>query len=100
MNNVQWGSLLFASMLGSLSILVSMYLVMPALGLPRLDFAAVTSGWVGATGRYAKMIGVAVFVLGGIGWGFLWVKIGGMQSLTANLVQHLIFGLCLGQFYK
>lgn len=146
MNALQWGSLLFAALFGSVSVLIAMYLVLPGVGLPKLDFTAVTGGWVGVTGRYARLVGVAVFLAGGIGWtllyallwpwhnlvgglafslipfgiasltvlpelnrlhamlypapGFLWVRMGGKPSLTANLVQHLIFGLCLGQFYK
>lgn len=146
MSNVHWGSLVQAAVIGSAAILASMYFLLPALGLPRLDFAAVTGGWVGATGRYAKLIGSIVFVLGGIGWafiyarfwpwhsltgaigyalvpfaiaslavlpqlnqfrimlhpmpGFVWVKMGGTNAVVANLVEHVIFGICLGLFYR
>ncbi|MFZ5816529.1 MAG: hypothetical protein ACOY93_14720 [Bacillota bacterium] len=146
MNQVLWGSVLFSSLVGSASILVSMYILLPAMGLPRLDFAAVTGGWIGVTGRYARVVGAGVFVAGGIAWGllyalvwpwhsllgglafslipfgislmailpelnrfhilvypvpgFLWLKLGGPQAVVANLVQHLIFGLCLGRFYQ
>lgn len=146
MEKVQWGALYFSALLGSVSILVSMYVVLPALGMPRLDFAAVTGGWVGATGPYARAIGTALFVAGGVGWtllfatlwpwkgllggllfglipfgvsllavlpalntvhvllhpmpGFLWMKLGGPNSVVANLVQHLVFGIVLGNFYK
>jgi hypothetical protein len=144
--NVEWGSLVFAALAGSFAILVSMYVLLPALGLPKLDFAAVTGGWVGIAGRYAKLVGVAVFVLGGLAWafgyakfwpwhspvggmiyalipfaiasiamlpelhrframvtpmpGFVSVKAGGPNAILANLVEHLMFGLCLGLFYR
>lgn len=146
MEKIQWGSLLFSALLGSVSILVTMYILLPGLGMPKLDFAAVPGGWVGATGRYAKVVGVGVFLAGGIGWaflyatlwpwqgllggllfslipfsvsllsvlpalnevhvllhpmpGFLWMKLGGPNSVAANLIQHLIFGLVLGNLYK
>ncbi|MFZ5825903.1 MAG: hypothetical protein ACOY94_16520 [Bacillota bacterium] len=137
---------MFSALIGSVSILVSMYVLLPKLGLPKLDFAAVTGGWVGATGPYARLIGLTVFLLGGIAWaflyarfwpwhnimgglafglipfaaslmtvlpelskvhimlypmpGFLWIKLGGREAVAANLVQHLIFGLCLAKFYR
>lgn len=146
MSNVHWGLLLQAALVGSAAILVSMYFLLPGLGLPRLDFTAVTGGWIGATGRYAKWIGAAVFVLGGIGWaflyagfwpwhsltgaiaytlipfaiasvavlpqlnqfsvmlhpmpGFVWVKMGGTNAVIANLVEHIIFGICLALIYR
>jgi hypothetical protein len=74
MDLVNWGSLIFASAVGSLAILASMYVLLPALGLPRLDFAAITGGWVGATGPHSGRIGVAIFVLGGIAWAFLYAR--------------------------
>lgn len=146
MANVHVGSLITAALAGSVAILVSMYFLLPALGLPKLDFTAVTSGWVGATGRYAKAIGVIVFLAGGIAWAFLYARVwpfhsvfgamayglvpfaismatvlpklnqfrimiypvpgflslrfGGPNEVIANLVEHLIFGLCLGLFYR
>ncbi len=74
MTAVNWGALCLAALCGSAAILATMYVVMPALGLPRLDFAAVTGGWVGATGQYAKAVGVTIFVLGGIGWAYLYAR--------------------------
>lgn len=146
MSAVDWGSAILAALVGSAVILVSMYILLPALGLPKLDFTAVTGGWVRATGKYAKLVGSAVFVAGGIVWaiiyaaywpwhsvpggmiygmvpfaiasmlimpqlnqfrlmvaplpGFIWVKVGGPTSMFANLIEHLIFGLCLGIFYR
>lgn len=145
MDYVNWGSLIVAAVVGSLAILGSMYVLLPAFGLPKLDFASVTGGWVGATGRHSGRVGVAIFALGGIAWaflyarfwpwhspfgglvyglipfaissiavlpelnrfrvpitrmpGFVWVKSGGPNAILANLVEHLIFGLCLGIFY-
>jgi len=145
MSTIQWGSLVLAALAGSTAILVSMYLLLPAMGLPKLDFAAITGGWVGATGRYAKVVGVLVFAVGGLAWAFLYarfwpwhsvlggigfamipfavsmasvlpelarfhvmiqpmpgfvlIKVGGPSSVAANLVEHIIFGLCLGMFY-
>lgn len=142
---VDAGAMFFAALTGSIAILVSMYFLLPALGLPRLDFTAITGGWVGATGRYAKLIGVTVFVAGGIGWaflyaafwpwhsihgaagyalipfaismmaimpslhqfriavypvpGFMYLKYGGPTAVIASLIEHMIFGLCLGMFY-
>lgn len=145
MENVEWGSLVFAALAGSFAILVSMYVLLPALGLPKLDFAAVTGGWVGVTGRYANLVGVGVFLLGGLVWAFgyalFWPwhsPVGGMiyalipfaiasiavlpelnrfrilptpmpgfvlvkagpNAILANLIEHLVFGLCLGLFYR
>ncbi|HWI51106.1 MAG TPA: hypothetical protein VNT01_03050 [Symbiobacteriaceae bacterium] len=146
MSNVHGGPLLVAALTGSGAILLAMYFLLPALGLPRLDFTAVTGGWVGATGRHAKVVGAAVFLLGGIAWaflyaafwpwhsvwgaiafglipfaismlsvlpslnqfriqvypvpGFMYLKFGGPNAIVANLVEHLIFGLCLGMFYR
>lgn len=146
MTNVNVGGVISAAIVGSAAILASMYFLMPALGLPRLDFTAVTGGWVGATGRYAKLIGIAVFLLGGFVWayifarfwpyhsplggvayalipfviamlavmpqlnqfkimihpvpGFIWVKVGGPNAVAANLIEHVIFGLCLGLIYR
>jgi len=74
MPNVHWGSMFTAAFAGSVAILVSMYVLMPALGLPKLDFTAITGGWVGATGRYSKLIGGAVFLLGGVAWAFLYAR--------------------------
>ncbi len=145
MAQIQYDAMLMAALAGSVSILLSMYILLPALGLPKLDFTTVTGGWVDATGRYAKLVGAVVFVLGGIGWafiyaafwpwhsefggmayglipfaissltimpelhrfhvivmplpGFLWLKMGGPGGVLANLVQHLIFGLCLGGLF-
>lgn len=146
MENVEWGSLVFAAIAGSFAILASMYVLLPALGLPKLDFTAVTGGWVEMTGRYAKLVGVGIFVLGGLVWafgyarlwpwhspvggmiyalipftiasiavlpelhrfrimvtpmpGFIWVKAGGPNAILTNLIEHLVFGLCLGLFYR
>lgn len=146
MVTVNWSALLVAALSGSAAILVSMYFLLPALGLPRLDFASITGGWVRAAGPYARLIGVGVFVLGGVGWaflyarfwpwhgpvggmayalipfaiasvavlpelhkfrimlhplpGFIWMKQGGVNAMAANLVHHLVFGLCLGFFYR
>ncbi|HWI65468.1 MAG TPA: hypothetical protein VNT75_26865 [Symbiobacteriaceae bacterium] len=146
MSNVHGGSLILAALSGSAAILAAMYFLLPALGLPRLDFTAVTGGWVGATGRHAKLVGVTVFVLGGLAWaflyarfwpwhsvmgaigyclipfaismlavmpslnqfrimvypvpGFMYLKFGGPNAVVANLVEHVIFGLCLGLFYR
>jgi hypothetical protein len=123
-----------------------MYFLLPALGLPKLDFTSVTGGWVGSTGRNSKLVGALVFVTGGIAWaflyarfwpwhtvfgamtfglvpfaismvavlpqlnqfkimvypvpGFVWVKFGGPNAVVANLIEHLLFGLCLGLFYR
>jgi len=74
MDMVNWGSLIFAAAVGSLAILASMYVLLPALGLPRLDFASVTGGWVGATGPHSGGIGVVIFVLGGIAWAFVYAR--------------------------
>lgn len=146
MSNVHWGSVVLSALIGSASILAAMYALLPALGLPKLDFAAVTGGWVGATGRYAKAVGIAVFLVGGMAWaflyaavwpwhsavgglafglvpfglasfavlpqlnqfrimvhpmpGFFWFKVGGPNAMVANLAEHIIFGLCLGLFYR
>lgn len=146
MNTIQWGALMFSALVGSVSILVAMYILLPKLGLPKLDFTAITGGWVGATGSHARLIGLGVFLAGGIAWallyalvwpwhnlvgglafslipfaislltvlpelsrvhvmlypmpGFLWMKLGGEGAVAANLVQHLVFGLCLGRFYQ
>lgn len=146
MGQIEWGSLVLASLTGSVIILVSMYILLPAMGLPRLDFTAVTAGWVGATGRYARAVGGALFVLGGLGWavlyarfwpwhhptggmlfslipfavasltmlpelhrfrvmvtpmpGFIFLKVGGPNALMANLLQHMLYGLCLGILYR
>lgn len=146
MSDVNWGSLVTAALAGSTAILVAMYFMLPALGLPKLDFTAVTGGWVGAAGRHAKLVGVLVFVLGGLAWawlyaafwpwhsvmgavayalipfaismmavmpslnqfrimvypvpGFMYLKYGGPNAMVANLIEHLLFGLCLGMFYQ
>lgn len=85
MPNVQWGSMILAALVGSGAILTAMYLLLPALGLPRLDFAAVTGGWVKAGGPYAKVIGVAIFVLGGIGWAFLYAALWPWHSFLGGI---------------
>lgn len=146
MSNVHFGSLITAAFTGSAAILAAMYFLLPALGLPRLDFTAVTGGWVGATGRHAKLVGALVFVMGGLVWaflyarfwpwhsvmgavayaavpfaismlavlpslnqfrimlypvpGFVYLKFGGPNAIIANAAEHLIFGLCLGIFYR
>ncbi|HYF92999.1 MAG TPA: hypothetical protein VD969_12245 [Symbiobacteriaceae bacterium] len=85
MSDVHAGSLLLAALTGSAAILAAMYLLLPALGLPRLDFTAVTGGWVGATGRHAKAVGAIVFVFGGIGWAFLYARFWPWHSLMGAL---------------
>lgn len=89
MNTIQLGALLFSALVGSLSVLISMYILLPNLGLPKLDFAAVTGAWVGATGPYVRMVGVAVFLLGGVAWSLLYARFWPWH----NLVGGLAFGL-------
>lgn len=90
MNNIQWGALLFSALVGTVSVLISMYILLPKLGLPKLDFAAVTGGWVGATGPYARLIGVAVFLAGGIAWAFLYARFWPWHNLVGGLTFSLI----------
>jgi hypothetical protein len=85
MTQVHWGSVVTAALCGSAAILATMYILLPLLGLPRLDFAAVTGGWVGAAGRYAKALGVSVFALGGIGWAFLYARFWPAHSVPGAL---------------
>jgi len=87
---VNWGSLIFASVTGSLAILASMYFLLPALGLPKLDFASVTGGWVGAKGPNSGRIGVVVFALGGIAWAFLYARFWPWHSALGGAVYGLI----------
>lgn len=87
---VDYGSMLFAAVVGSCAILVSLYLLLPALGLPKLDFTAITGGWVGATGQYAKLVGSAVFVLGGIAWAFIYARFFPVHNLAGGMLFSLI----------
>jgi hypothetical protein len=146
MMQVHVGSLLLAAFIGSVAILAAMYYLLPALGLPRLDFTTITAGWVRAQGRFAREIGLSVFLAGSLAWtllyaaffplhnvvggmiyslipfgiavlgilpklyqyrimiqpmpGFIWVKVGGPNAIAANLIEHLLFGICLGLFYR
>lgn len=143
---VSWSRVILSALMGSGVILAVMYVLLPRLGLPKLDFTLVTSGWVGATGRHARLVGIAVFLLGGVAWaylfarvwpvhgamggilfglipfavsmamvlpelykvhitlypvpGFMWIKVGGTTAVVANLIEHLLFGLVLGLFYR
>lgn len=134
-----------AALFGSAAVLIAMYFLLPALGLPRLDFTAVTAGWIRVRGKYARIMGTVVFVLGGLIWsliyavfwpwhsalggmafglvpfaiscltvlpelvrfrvmivpmpGFIVIRSVGPAALAANLIEHLVFGLCLGLIY-
>ncbi len=87
---VDWSSLIAASLAGSAAILVCMYLLLPALGLPRLDYAGVISGWVKATGRYARAVGVIVFLAGGIAWGAFYAAIWPTRGPLAGVAFALV----------
>lgn len=71
-----------------------MYILLPALGMPRLDFVAVAGGWVGATGRYARLIGLLLFLLGGIGWGFLYAALWPWKGMLGGMFFGLIPFAC------
>ncbi|HEY3369099.1 MAG TPA: hypothetical protein VGK74_28920 [Symbiobacteriaceae bacterium] len=85
MSNIHLGSLFTAALVGSAAILASMYILLPALGLPKLDFTGVTGGWVGANGRYSKLIGAAVFVAGGVAWAFLYARLWPWHSVPGAI---------------
>lgn len=97
MDGIRWGAVLVSGLVGSGVTLGLMYLLVPALGLPRLDFAAITAGWIRATGKYARLLGVLVFVAGGIGWAFLyaafWPGRGILGGAAFGLVPCAIAGL-------
>lgn len=87
---VSWPSVILSSLVGSGVILLVMYFLLPALGLPKLDFTAVTSGWVGATGRNARIVGVAVFLMGGVIWAYLFARFWPVHGAFGGLLFGLV----------
>lgn len=90
MLEIAWGAMFLAAVAGSAAILVSMYFLLPALGLPRLDFASITAGWVRVKGRYAFAVGTAIFLLGGMGWAFLYAAFWPWRGAVGGGVYALV----------
>ena len=67
-----------------------MYILLPAIGLPKLDFASITGGWVGAAGKFAKPVGILVFLMGGIAWGYLYARFWHWHSPAGGMGYSLI----------
>lgn len=87
---VSWSGVIGSALMGSGVILAVMYLLLPRLGLPKLDFTSVTSGWVGATGRHARLVGVAVFLMGGVFWAYLFARLWPMHGATGGMLFGLV----------
>lgn len=87
---VSWPSVILSSLVGSGLILIAMYFLLPALGLPKLDFTAVTSGWIGATGRHARLVGIAVFLAGGLLWAYLFARFWPAQGALGGMLYGLV----------
>ncbi|HLO03322.1 MAG TPA: hypothetical protein VK191_09445, partial [Symbiobacteriaceae bacterium] len=87
---VSWSAVIRSALMGSGVILLVMYFLLPALGLPKLDFTSVTSGWVGATGRNARLFGIAVFVVGGVVWAYLFARFWPIHGAIGGLLFGLV----------
>lgn len=99
MDEIRWGAMLVSGLVSSGVTLGLMYLLLPAMGLPRLDFAAIAAGWIRATGKHARLFGIAVFLVGGVGWAFLyaafWPGRGVLGGAAFGLVPFAIAGLTI-----
>jgi hypothetical protein len=87
---ISWSSVILSALMGSCAILASLYFLLPALGMPRLDFNAIASGWIGATGRNARLYGVAVYLIGGLIWAYHFARFWPIHGAVGGMLYGLV----------
>lgn len=94
LEGIQFSSVVMAALVGSGVTLLLMYFLLPALGLPRLDYADITAGWVGVKGRAAKAAGVVLYFAGGVAWTYLYARFfpwhGAFAGMTYGLIPFVV----------